>query len=197
MFYETFVARSTSMSPAAEPGRILLVQKQGYGSLNAFGIDFGSIGPRQLATRGDIVAFTPPNRPDQTWIKRVVGLPGDTIVYRDRHLFVNGADTRGAKRDAYLDPEALRYYDRYEERIGGVAYEILLREEESPLPPPEDFPFRDRCTFNGNEVRCIVPANHYFLLGDNHDNSLDSRILGFSAQRRHHRQSRQSCAVKP
>jgi signal peptidase I len=178
-FYETFVTRSTSMSPVAEPGRVLLVQKRGFGRVNVFGLDFGNTGSRKMASRGDVVAFTPPNRPDQTWIKRVVGLSGDTITYRGRHLYVNGVDTRGPRRDAYLDPEALRYYDRYEERIGARTYDILLREEEATFPP-EVFPFRDRCTFKASEMTCVVPPDHYFLLGDNRDNSMDSRMMGFS-----------------
>lgn len=178
-FYETFVTKSSSMSPAAEPGAILVVQKFGYAPVTALSLDFGKARKSQSAVYGDIVVFVPPNRSDQVWIKRVVGLPGDTITYRDRHLYLNGVDTRGSKHDGYLDHDKMDMLDRYEERIGNAVYEIILREEAAEFPPPEAFPFNDRCTYRADDITCTVPPDHYYLLGDNRDNSLDSRTLGF------------------
>jgi len=178
-FYETYAAASTSMAPSAYGGRILLVKKFGYAPLTAFSLNFGSTGAFRMAERGDIVAFIPPERRDQIWVKRVVGLPGDTITYRDRHLFVNGVDTRGAKRPDFLDDDTLTFLARYEEKIGTRVYDILLREQAREFPQPDAFPFRDRCTYRDDEIACVVPPGNYYLLGDNRDNSLDSRTFGF------------------
>lgn len=179
-FYESYLARSASMAPVAESGTLLLVQKRGYAPSTTFNLDFGQTRASQHPERGDIVAFVPPNRPGQVWIKRVVGLPGDTISYRERHLYINGLDTRGAKRANYVDPETLTEYERYEEKIGTQVFDILLRDMPTALPPPEGFPSRERCTYMDDEIRCVVPPGHYYLLGDSRDNSLDSRTLGFT-----------------
>lgn len=179
-FYESYVAGSASMAPLADSGTLVLVQKRGYAPTSTFGLDLGHSRASGHPERGDIVAFAPRKHPDQVWIKRVVGLPGDTIAYRQRHLYINGVDTRGAKRANYLDPETLNEYERYEEKIGMQVFDILLRETPIAFPPPEEFPFRDRCTYTSDEIRCVVPPDHYYLLGDSRDNSLDSRILGFT-----------------
>jgi len=175
---EPFRIPSGSMLPTLENGDLILVNKFQYGIrlpvIDRKVIDIGS--PR----RGDVVVFRYPVDPDVDYIKRVVGLPGDVIEYRNKILTVNGQEVPRERDGDYYEPDRAVYVGQYRERLGEVSHRILLNEN-SPqdLMPIVRFPGYGQCAYSGGGVRCTVPPGHYFMMGDNRDNSLDSRYWGF------------------
>ena len=169
--YEPFNIPSGSMKPTLEIGDYLFVQKPAYGySKHSFPFSFAPIEGRiweKAPQRGDIVVFKLPSNPRIDYIKRVIGLPGDTIQVREGRLYINGLIVP-------RDPVGLaRVDDRYRGEVtpmeyietlpGGVMHRIY---EES-----DDRPYDNTKLFT-------VPEGHYFMMGDNRDNSQDSRAPG-------------------
>ncbi|CAI8182796.1 MAG: Signal peptidase I [Marinobacterium sp. xm-d-530] len=156
--YEPFQIPSGSMLPTLKVGDFILVNKYHYGLRTPVGnIKFVDNNEPQ---RGDVMVFKYPQNPSVYYIKRVIGLPGDEIVYKDKVLFVNGEpqnQTLIAQIPA-INPKRLQV----EEQLGSVAHEI----------------YRDvnARVMNGG---WRVPEGHYFMMGDNRDNSNDSRYWGF------------------
>lgn len=178
--YEPFRFPTSSMAPTAKVGTHLIVQKWGFGHFSTYGITLARRAPAARVKRGDIIVFDFPMEPGDAFVKRVVGLPGDTIVYRDREVFVNGHGTRGRQQDDYLMEDTLQYFLRFEEKLDDQVHYILVRTDgPRQLPSPQPFAHMEKCSFNPAEIKCEVPANNYFVLGDNRDNSVDSRMWGF------------------
>jgi signal peptidase I len=162
---EPFRIPSSSMMPTLLIGDFILVNKFAYGLRlpinNRKVIEIGK--PK----RGDVVVFRPPHHPDQDWIKRVIGLPGDTIAYRDNTVFVNG--------------EAVEY-DRMGTFQGkGRGLEMSgasLLVEKLPARPHQVLEV-DRSPFiDQGDGEWQVPTGQYFVMGDNRDRSDDSRFWG-------------------
>lgn len=163
---EPFRIPSNSMMPTLLSGDFILVNKFAYGLRWPITNDkFIGTGEPE---RGDVVVFRPPHHPDQDWIKRVIGLPGDTVAYRDNTVYING------------EPLSYRTVGRYKGVGKGVEMTgAQLRTEALPGRPHavlerDELPF-----FIQGEGEWTVPEGHYFVMGDNRDNSEDSRFWGF------------------
>ena len=162
---EPFKIPSGSMMPTLLVGDFILVNKFAYG------LRLPVLNTRILATgeprRGDVFVFRYPQDPRQDYIKRVIGLPGDTIEYRNKTLFVNGVQIAETDLGAYTGPaepgRSNAGAELKNEDLDGVQHQIL---EMSGV-------------WVGHDGRWTVPAGQYFAMGDNRDNRADSRNRGF------------------
>jgi signal peptidase I len=176
--FEPFKIPSSSMVPTLQIGDLILVNKYTYGiRLPVLNKKVVEVNHPQ---RGDVMVFKYPRDISLDYIKRVVGVPGDRIVYRNKRLSINGKDLSYKQLPDYLDEEHLTYSKQFEENLNGVEHRILI-EERAPVyvPNPDAFPQKELCSYNSEGFACTVPAGHYFMMGDNRDNSLDSRYWGF------------------
>jgi len=161
-FVEAFKIPSGSMERTLLVGDFLLVDKLAYGAEVPF--THRRLPGLQQPTRGDVIVFEWPEDPTKNFVKRLVGLPGDTLEMRDGQLMRNSSVLRE------------RYVSHTEPDID---------------PSPEDFRWQRNYLVNtaaasvgyhpsrNNWGPLVVPEKHYFVLGDNRDNSLDSRYWGF------------------
>jgi signal peptidase I len=176
--FEPFKIPSGSMIPTLEVGDLILVNKFHYG------IRLPVINTKVVANhdpaRGDVVVFHYPVDPRIDYIKRVVGLPGDEIRYGNHVLRINGQVVPTvAKADSY-DYEHMRDMMRADEQLGDMHHTIQRDKADGDgFFPKTAYPFRDQCSYSSEGVTCKVPAGHYFVMGDNRDNSEDSRYWGF------------------
>ena len=177
--FEPFKIPSGSMVPTLVVGDLILVNKFQYG------IRMPVTGTKLIANkepqRGDVMVFHYPVDPRIDYIKRVVGVPGDEVVYTNQSLTINGQKVPVQSQGEYYDDDSLRYAPKYSEQLGAVPHGILVdTKRPSIYRPMESFVnFRDNCRYTAEGVSCKVPAGHYFMMGDNRDNSQDSRFWGF------------------
>jgi signal peptidase I len=177
--FEPFKIPSGSMVPTLLVGDLILVNKFEYG------VRLPVVNTKVIANgnpqRGDVVVFRYPPDPRLDYIKRVVGVPGDEIVYAAQKLSVNGQAVPLQALGEFYDEDSLRYAPQFSEKLGTVEHRILV----DPKRPSyfggqtPNFPGAENCRYSVEGLTCKVPAGHYFVMGDNRDNSQDSRYWGF------------------
>jgi len=158
---EPFRIPSDSMMPTLLDGDFILVNKY------SFGVRLPVIHTKILDSgapeRGDVAVFRYPRDPSTAFIKRIVGLPGDHVAYRNKQLFINGEPV-----PQMIQPSVSveRGYQVRQEQLGDSSHLLQVRKD-----------------LRGATWEYVVPAGHYFTMGDNRDNSSDSRVWGFLPER--------------
>jgi len=166
---EPFRIPSGSMYPTLEIGDFLLVNKFSYGfRLPIIHTKVLEVGKPE---RGDIMVFRYPPNPTQNYIKRLIGLPGDVVKYQNKRLFVNGAEVKANFDDKYS----------YTAQNGGdVTANKFTQLISTKSSSPVSFSTLQFDGYNRAQAKTwVVPQGQYFMMGDNRDNSADSRVWGF------------------
>lgn len=163
---EPFKIPSGSMMPTLVVGDFILVNKFSYGLrwpvLNSKFLDFGE------PQRGDVVVFRYPENPKQDYIKRVIGIPGDEVRYQNKVLFVNGEQVQADYQGPYTGPSepggrSMAGAQVFEEKLAGHPHRMMNLPQIAAT----------------REGTWTVQDGQYFVMGDNRDNSMDSRYWGF------------------
>lgn len=180
--YEPFRIPSGSMIPTLQVGDLILVNKFQYGiRLPVLNRTVVKIGKPQ---RGDVIVFRYPHDTTQDYIKRVVGLPGDRVEYRAHVLTINGAVEPLKPQDRYYEAGRMRTFAQYLEKLGETEHRIIEADGDgNPAYAAVQHTNLDACVYSDGGVACTVPPGSYFVMGDNRDNSEDSRFWGFVPDR--------------
>lgn len=183
---EPFQIPSSSMRPGLIVGDFILVNKFSYGLrvpvLNKVFVPVGEV------QRGDVVVFAYPENETLSYIKRVVGVPGDVVAYSNKQLSINGKPVEKISEGehSYLE-QGLRMIQaqRYGEVIDGKRFDTLVMDGYPDFNPlgVRQFPGYENCQYSEAGFSCKVPEGRYFMMGDNRDNSEDSRYWGFVEDR--------------
>ncbi len=155
-FFEPFHLPAMSMYPNYNKGDYIVISKFGYGNYGTFGMSFMHTPPSTAIQRGDVIVFTYPRNQRVDYLKRVIGLPKDKITYQNKTLIINGKTIVTETLPSTYQNESLM-----RESSTNASWLVINR---------IDFPAQD--------FEITVPASSYFVMGDNRDNSNDSRYWG-------------------
>ena len=175
---EPFRIPSGSMLPTLEAGDFIAVNKYQYGM--RFPVLNTKLTAGEKPRAGDVIVFDHPMQPGTDLIKRIVGVPGDKIVYRNKVLYVNGKEQPQKPVGDDVDEEYMLTLSEKTETLAGHSHRMLT----DPRVPdgvysrePQTHP--GRISYSDTGFETTVPDGHYFVMGDNRDNSDDSRYWGF------------------
>ncbi len=155
---------SSSLAPTVMPGDFIAVKQYEYGL--RLPVTNTKIVNVNEPKRGQIFLFRYPVDPNITFVKRVIGVPGDHIEYKDKVLYINGVEAKQKLLETthYIDENGVYFtVNRIEEDLDGVKHQIFVQTEGGQT----------------QNIDVVVPPGHYFAMGDNRDDSGDSRIWGF------------------
>ena len=181
--YEPFQIPSGSMMPTLLDGDFILVNKFNYGLRDP--VARHKFFENGLPEHGDVAVFKYPQDPRVDFIKRVIGLPGDRIIYRNKSLYIKKACTDANEKcpdfvqviqnftNQYEGPDAVEGMNEFESNMPNKMHKVL--NDSQTLPRTRHY-FQQAGTA---QDEFLVPAKHYFVMGDNRDNSLDGRFWGF------------------
>ncbi|KTD64982.1 signal peptidase I [Legionella shakespearei] len=157
---EPFRIPSGSLEPTLLVGDFVAVNKYAYGL--RLPVWEKKVIPVANPETGQIAVFRWPPAPNYDYIKRVIGVPGDRISYHDKKLTINGQEAKQTFVEYTIDESSGKAVAKYKENLNGVVHDIFIR---SDVP--------------GVDFDIVVPEGNYFMMGDNRDDSADSRFWGF------------------
>jgi len=176
--FEPFRIPSGSMLPTLHIGDFILVNKYDYGiRLPVLNTKVLEVGAPQ---KGDIIVFRYPMDESVDFIKRVVATPGDRVEYRDKVLYVNGVEQAQSRPRDFVDDSTMVTLEERTENLSGLEHSIAVdHRRPSWVPMQAVMKKESTCSYNDRGFVCTVPEGKYFAMGDNRDNSEDSRFWGF------------------
>ncbi len=179
---EPFKIPSGSMLPTLQVGDLILVNKYHYGL--RLPVVNAKLVANNAPARGDVVVFRYPPDPRIDYIKRIVGMPGDSVAWKDQKLVVNGQPVQATPDGQFYNKELMRYVPQYSEVLGTAKHGMLVDDKrmQVPMRMNEFVGPAGSCVHASDGVTCKVPPGHYFVMGDNREDSLDSRFWGFVPQ---------------
>ncbi|AIJ45248.1 Signal peptidase I [Comamonas sp. PE63] len=176
--FEPFKIPSGSMIPTLMVGDLILVNKFTYGI--RLPVINKKITEGNKPQRGDVMVFRYPPQPTLDYIKRVVGVPGDEVAYINKRLSINGKELPVRDLPDFLDRDVMRYFKQFEETLGEQPHRAIVNNDVPAfIQGASNFEYKENCRYSVEGVTCKVPEGYYFMMGDNRDNSLDSRYWGF------------------
>ncbi|MDW3095233.1 MAG: signal peptidase I [Gammaproteobacteria bacterium] len=159
---EPFRIPSGSMMPTLLHGDFILVNKFTYGL--RLPVLHNKVLANNLPQRGEVIVFRYPKNPSLDYIKRVIGLPGDRLEYRDKTVYVNGEAMKQVDLGIYIGKgrdSVMSGSEKKQENLNTIKHDVLINERRLSI-----------------DSAWTIPDGHYFVMGDNRDNSNDSRVWG-------------------